>query len=351
MQRTEGHLQELLQAEREQGYFSTAYVECGFLDQAEAKLQIFLSSEAETAQIFDLASLTKALVTGPLVHQLLTDRKLPFSAPLKDWAPPSLRVPASFLQLPTEEILAHISGLPAWWNFWIQFLDKSSVISDSQALTRMQEVLQRIPLHTEKGDHYSDVGYILLGCALGLLKQQSLSQQFQTLLRAMHFPQALPLGFAPDLALDAKYFVPTGYCAIRERVLRGEVHDENCAAFGGISGHAGLFGTGEAVSSFLKLYAASSAGRAYFMANEQARLSTSREGLLGLRRGHGLSAAVFADGQSMGHLGFTGTAFWLEWSTQKYAIFLSNRVVSGRVSTRMTELRKKVFQLLDERLD
>jgi len=347
----EDRLGDLLEAERQQGYFSAAYVECGFLNQPQAKFQKFLSSEPETADIFDLASLTKALVTGPLVHRLLTEKKLSFHALLKSWAPDSLHVPASFLQLPTEEILGHCSGLPAWWNFWIDVLDRSSVISRSQALMRMQEVLQRIPLREKKSDLYSDVGYILLGCALELLKEQSLSLQFQTLLLAINFPETLPLGFAPDLASDANHFIPTGYCAIRERVLWGEVHDENCAAFGGISGHAGLFGTGEAVSTFLKTYAATTEGRAYFIANEKARLSTSREGLLGLRRGHGLSAAVFADGQSMGHLGFTGTAFWLDWSTQKYAIFLSNRVVSGRVSPRMTDLRKKVFQLLDERLD
>ncbi|WP_141730729.1 serine hydrolase domain-containing protein [Oligoflexus tunisiensis] len=340
MANPEKELKDLLHEETQQGYFTAAYVESGFLDRAEARLQYFTSN---AGTVFDLASLTKALVTGPLVHQALQAAHGKLRAPLAEWAPQDIHLPPAFLQLTTEEVLGHVSGLPAWWNFWMHHLGHKEPSTRAEALARMEEVLGRIPLGTEKKDLYSDVGYILLGYLLEKKAQKSLKPWLAETLSE-------PLGYAPDLKLKTEAYIPTGYCRIRERQLRGEVHDENCAALGGISGHAGLFGTGEAVSQYLKTLARDALGIQYFEANEKTRRETTREGLLGLRRGNGLSAGVFANGNGMGHPGFTGTAFWLEWSSKKYVIFLTNRVISGRVSPRITELRRKVFHLLDASL-
>jgi CubicO group peptidase (beta-lactamase class C family) len=282
-------------------------------------------------------------VTGPLVQLTLKAENLDVRAPLAAWAPPDIKLPAEFPGLTTEDVLGHVSGLPAWWNFWIQHLSADQKPTRAEALGIMEEVLNRIPLGTEKKDLYSDVGYILLGYLLEKKAKKSLKPWLSEALSE-------PFGYAPDLNLPKESYIPSAYCKIRERELRGEVHDENCAAFGGISGHAGLFGSGPAVSQYLKALMRDAMGVQYFEANEKARRETQREGLLGLRRGNGLSAAAFANGNGMGHLGFTGTAFWLEWSSKKYGIFLTNRVISGRVSPRITDLRRKVFQLLDASL-
>jgi len=334
-------LKNLLQEERQQGYFTAAYVESGFLDQPQPRLKHFTSA---SGTVFDLASLTKALVTGPLVHQVLKAANLDFKAPLSAWAPSGIALPFAFLQLSTEEVLGHVSGLPAWWNFWMHQLNEDKQRpTRTEALAHMESVLNRIPLGLEKKDLYSDVGYILLGYLLEKKAQKSLEPWLASTVKDY-------FGYAPDLQVPKESFIPTAFCKIRERQLQGEVHDENCAALGGIAGHAGLFGSGEAVSQYLKNLFHDSLGHQYFEVNEKARQETSREGLLGLRRGNGLSAALFANGNGMGHLGFTGTAFWLEWSSKKYGIFLTNRVISGRVSTRMTDLRRRVFQLLDASL-
>jgi CubicO group peptidase (beta-lactamase class C family) len=333
-------LKSLLQAELQQGYFTAAYVESGCLDQAQPVLRYFTSA---SGTVFDLASLTKALVTGPLVHLTLKAENLDVKAPLAAWAPSDIKLPADFLSLTTEEVLGHVSGLPAWWNFWMHHLNENNRPTRVEALGIMEEVLSRIPLSIEKKDVYSDVGYILLGYLLEKKGKKSLKPWLSETLSE-------PFGYAADLNLAKEDYIPSAFCKIRERELRGEVHDENCAALGGNSGHAGLFGSGPAVSQYLKAFLRDAMGVQYFEANEKARRETSREGLLGLRRGNGLSAASFASGNGMGHLGFTGTAFWLEWSSKKYVIFLSNRVISGRVSPRITDLRRKVFQLLDESL-
>jgi CubicO group peptidase (beta-lactamase class C family) len=334
-------LQNLLQEQRHEGYFTAAYVESGFLDQPQPRLKYFTSA---SGTVFDLASLTKALVTGPLVHQVLKAANLDVKAPLSAWAPVAVSLPTPFLQLSTEEVLGHVSGLPAWWNFWMHRLnEEKQELTRTAALAHMEVVLNRIPLAVEKKDLYSDVGYILLGYLLEKNFKKSLQPWIASTVKGA-------FGYATDLQVSKESFIPTAFCKIRERQLLGEVHDENCAALGGIAGHAGLFGSGEAVSQYLKNLFLDSLGHQYFEANEKARQETSREGLLGLRRGNGLSASLFAQGNSMGHLGFTGTAFWLEWSSKKYGIFLSNRVISGRVSPRITDLRRRVFQLLDASL-
>lgn len=333
-------LKSLLQAELQQGYFTAAYVESGRLDQAQPTLQYFTGKEG---RIFDLASLTKALVTGPLVHLTLKAENLDVKAPLAAWAPEDITLPSSLLQLTTDEVLGHVSGLPAWWNFWMHHLDEKQKPNRSEALGIMEKVLNRIPLGSEKKDLYSDVGYILLGYLLEKKTKKSLKPWLQEVVTE-------PFGYAPDLNLPRASYISTGFCKIRERELRGEVHDENCAAFGGISGHAGLFGSGPSVSQYLKALLRDSMGLQFFEANEKVRRETQRDGLLGFRRGNGQSSGVFAHGNGMGHLGWTGTAFWLDWSSKKYGIFLTNRVISGRVSPRITDIRRKVFQLLDASL-
>jgi CubicO group peptidase (beta-lactamase class C family) len=314
-------LKTLLQAEIQQSYFTAAYVESGRLDQAQPTLQYFASTEG---RVFDLASLTKALVTGPLVHLTLKAENLDVKAPLAAWAPTNISLPSSLLQLTTDEVLGHVSGLPAWWNFWMHHLDEKQKPNRAEALGIMEKVLHRIPLCTEKKDLYSDVGYILLGYLLEKKAQRSLKPWLAEAVSET-------FGYAPDLNLSKESYIPTGFCKLRERELRGEVHDENCAAFGGISGHAGLFGTGPSVSQYLKALLRDSMGVQIFEAN-------------------GLSSSVFAQGKGMGHLGWTGTAFWLDWSSKKYGIFLTNRVISGRLSPRITEVRRKVFHLLDASL-
>ncbi len=347
MAKAEENLEDLLEGELQKGYFSAYFVECGFLDRDASCYQKSGSTLEAVAQIFDLASLTKALVTAPLVHRVLQDVKLDKTALVQSWST-ELSLPSYLLELSTESLLGHVSGLPAWWNFWMGRFDQSMDSSRATALSHMQEVLKRIPLAEDPSDLYSDVGYILLGYALEVLKKQDLAQQFQSLLELFQMPSNTRLGFAPKLNGSSLQYIPTGYCRIRERRLRGEVHDENCAAFQGISGHAGLFGSGTALAGFLKSMYRHPLGRSYLDANEAVRLSTQRESLLGLRRGNGRSAELFAKAQGMGHLGFTGTAFWIEQKTGKYAIFLSNRVISGRVSSRITEIRRSVFQYLDE---
>ena len=89
--------------------------------------------------------------------------------------------------------------------------------------------------------------------------------------------------------------MPSAYCHIRQRLLQGEVHDENCAARGGVSGHAGLFGSGDDLINYLRTLFAHRVGQEILRRD------------VGLQ--HGAEGVLSAQGTLRGHLGFTGTSF------------------------------------------
>ncbi|MBL8587758.1 MAG: serine hydrolase, partial [Methylobacteriaceae bacterium] len=139
--------------------------------------------------------------------------------------------------------------------------------------------------------------------------------------------QPLPAGFAwrPDPTRSAA----TEACSWRGRVMRGEVHDENAFAFGGPCGHAGLFGTAEALIDFgLALLD----GRALTRASLAAILTPqSATRLLGWERPHdGWHGGALWSDRTMGHTGFTGVAFYVDAGRGRVACLLTNRVHPSR---------------------
>ncbi len=330
--------------EQSLGFFTDFYVEAGRLDKPEASY-----SFGNASALFDLASLTKALVTAPLTHQYLRRHGIDWAAPLDRWAPGTWQAAFApcFTALSAQSLLAHRSGLPAWRNFWMGHLHAGPALRPHIKNAIIPHTFARMKAPEGAADLYSDLGYILLGYALEAASDQRLDQLWEAFLKPFAI-DARALGFTAPPASKAEDFVPSAYCALRERLLQGEVHDENCAALGGMAGHAGLFGRGPTLGTFLRKLSQSNEGLAYLEANQRALSEHAFEGLSGLRRGAGPSAQLFAGGRGMGHLGFTGTAFWLDLSSQRYAIFLSNRVISARINPHITAVRRQVFGLLHE---
>ena len=130
-------------------------------------------------------------------------------------------------------LLTHTSGLPAHEDFYKTIKTPQEMIAQICAL----------PLAYEPGTQsvYSDLGFILLGEILQRVTGHSLDQ----LARERIFA---PLGmesttFKPGAALRPR-IAPTEMDATwRKRLIRGEVHDENAFAMGGVAGHAGMFST------------------------------------------------------------------------------------------------------------
>src|ERR1051326_5173811 len=177
---------------------------------------------------YDLASLTKVLCTTPLVLAAIAAGRLDPRTPLRHlvpeiaWLQPSPNLgDATVLQLAT-----HTSGLVAWQPLYTLGLDRA---------THFARLLHS-PLGGEPGRIvYSDPGFMLLGYILERLYGEPLNLLARGLFARVDLEEHLGFG-APEGAPVA----PTEVCPWRGRLLRGEVHDENAAAFGGVSGPAGF---------------------------------------------------------------------------------------------------------------
>ena len=164
-----------------------------------------------------------------------------------------------------------------------------------------------------------------------------------------------PLGMTDTMFLPSKKLLvriaPTEKdTTYRKRLLRGEVHDENAYAMGGIAGHAGLFGTAEDLAAFCQtllnggIYAHHRILRRSTIAE-----FTVAQGVSGDTRtlgwavptenssgGHHLSP------HSFGHTGFTGTSIWIDPEKQLFVILLTNRVHPTRENHKIQQVRPAV---------
>ena len=350
----------------QKGLFTHAFAAAGDLTAPLPSVRGLLSPDGR--DIFDLASMTKALVTTPAVFNLCQNQEWTMDRPIGD-APLARRHPERFIGLPEallaltpRQLLRHESGLPAWRNFYVQC---SAGPGDAPFRRPLAQAIASYAMGskaifkngaiTPPKAIYSDVGFLALGILLEASYDSNISDIFRSLCKDHKWLSTafVQLTYGPDLAQDdrQKKAVPTGFCKVRDRNLVGEVYDENAWALGGRCAHAGLFGTGDALMGFIKRLSASSSGRAMMEAQTSEIGSPENASLLGWRQGGDPAAMPFGGGKSMGHLGFTGTAFWITPADHpekplRYGIVLTNRTISGRINPAIKDCRRELFQLL-----
>jgi len=283
--------------------------------------------------IYDLASLTKPLATVSSILLLVQEGRLSLSQKLDACLPETA---GSLLgKISIKDVLSHQSGLPALRPFYQSFAPEFPSETESRQ-QRMQVVLDKIlkePIDqaSSSGSVYSDLGYMVLGFVVERLTGQSLAdfsreRMFQPL-------EANNLAFGTHV-LQGKALgriAPTEEDPWRGRLLQGEVHDENAAALGGIAGHAGLFGTAQAVGQITKAWLEGYLGKPSIFRQDFVRQFVSAQPGTSWALGwdtpsHPSSSGQWFSPQSFGHLGFTGTSIWIDPVRELEVIFLSNRV-------------------------
>jgi len=277
---------------------------------------------------FDLASLTKPLATATLAVILEQDGKVDLDSPLRDHLPELAISPLGGRSLLA--LARHRSGLPAWSPLYVSARTTGEFIS----------VIDACPPAVESGATlYSDLGYILLGVALERVAGSPLNRLFDERvarplgLRGTAFPAgerqfraaaATERGNAFERAMAGEQ--GTGH-PWREQLLRGEVHDANAHALGGVAGHAGLFGP---VGEVARLAGEILLPRRLPLGSAAHR-RLLRPGPGGRTVGWVVAAessaarGILAD-DAPGHTGFTGTSVWLDLGRQAVLVLLTNRV-------------------------
>ncbi len=252
---------------------------------------------------FDLASVSKVVATTTMILTLAEQGRLDLDRPLTD-AIPDLRqydvANAPERRLTFRDCLSHRTFLPAVEPVY-------TYGDDPQRLRTF--VLQREWKHGPPV--YSDINFILLGIAIERLTGQSLA--------------AWPLGAGLSYGPPPGPAVATERCPWRQRVLKGEVHDENAAALGGATGHAGLFGTVAGVLDFARgLLDGSGASEAMLWAIRTPFYEHRTCGWE--RRFDGWSGGQACSAETIGHTGFTGTGLWVDFDRGLAWTLLTNRV-------------------------
>jgi CubicO group peptidase (beta-lactamase class C family) len=255
---------------------------------------------------FDLASLTKVIFTTTTILKLVEQGRIALDDTLTK-AIPDLRqydMNAAERRLTFRQCLAHQTHLPAVEPLYTYGQDPE---------TLRAFILQRV---WQSGPPvYSDINFMLLGIAIERITGKSLGDQ------------PLPHGFT--FRPDPRRCAATERCSWRGRLIRGEVHDENAFALGGASGHAGLFGTIDAVLDYaLALLDGSSQSGESLNAIRTRESDKRTVGWEGSYRGwHGGDACSSA---TIGHTGFTGTGLWVDFERGIAWSLLTNRVHPSR---------------------
>lgn len=290
--------------------------------------------------LFDLASVTKVAATTPAVLRLLEQGKIDLEAPVADYLPEFGA--ASKSSVTVRHLLTHTSGLPWWRPFYQHHSTREAV---------WQAVCES-PLESEPGSRcvYSDLEFLTLGVLVERLSGLPLDAFCR---RELFDPLGLvDTDFRPPREKWSRC-AATEQCPWRGRVMRGEVHDENAYACGGVAGHAGLFGPAPELARLLGslLAAHPICGPSFQKVPPLLRTETVATMLarqpgpahdsfaLGWRWIDYRDGEVAASPEAFGHSGFTGTLLWADPQQGLGVVFLSNRVHPSRQNRRINEIR------------
>ena len=258
---------------------------------------------------FDLASLTKVAFTTTAILRLVEQGRIRLDDTLASVIPDLRQYAvdtAAERRLTFRQCLAHQTHLPA--------VEPLYTYGQSPQTLRAF-VLQRA--WRAGPPVYSDINFILLGIAIERLTGKPLAAQ------------PLPPGFSFQPPLES--CAATEFCHWRGQIMRGQVHDENAFALGGAAGHAGLFGTADALLDFANGLLAATDLTPSTIALLRTRQSATRA--LGWEVATpGWPGGDACSAETIGHTGFTGTGLWIDFNANRAWTLLTNRVHPSRHS-------------------
>jgi len=322
------------------------------------------SPPVQASTLYDLASLTKPLVTVTSVLLLVQRAKVRLDEPIQHLLAELTGTVVG--QATMQDLLTHSSGLPGWRPLYERLAAKGMSPDRVEPASVRQAVLRLIreePMVYPRGSRslYSDLGFILLGLIVERLTGMMLDRWYRETVTGPL--RAVPLLFSPIAAatfgarapgIDPAAIAPTEYDSWRNRMLQGEVHDENAAALGGIAGHAGLFGTAEAVLALSGAWLRAHHGEASILEPGLVRRFVARQQeipqsswALGWDTPTAPSSSgAFLSASSFGHLGYTGTSLWVDPGRDLEVVLLSNRVHPSRRNEKIRDFRPRIHDLV-----
>lgn len=307
--------------------------------------------------VFDLASLTKPLATVPAVLKLVELGRLNVSDRLGDLLGAFKGTDKENISV--RNLLCHNSGLPAHKNYY-ERLNQMPVGGREKALKGFL-VSEPLEYKTGRSVVYSDIGFMILSWIIEELAKARLDIFVE---KEIYRPLGIGDLFFPGVCQSQKRvegercFAVTESCPVRKIILEGIVHDDNAYAVGGIQGHAGLFGTSGSVHELLSELLATFNGTSTKNVFRQDLLrlfleqvdETGRAMGFDMPAREGSSSGKYFSANSVGHLGFTGTSFWMDLERSVIVILLTNRVYPTRENLKIRAFRPVIHDVVMENL-
>ncbi|HSK74141.1 MAG TPA: serine hydrolase [Pyrinomonadaceae bacterium] len=316
--------------------------------------------EANLDTIYDLASLTKPLVTGLLCAKLIETGEIKLEDKIARYFPEFETEEKR--EMTIENLLVHTSGFRDWFPFYL-FSNGEEYEEKRESIIR-QVAAQPLENPVNSKVNYSDYNFLLLGFLLekiygerldkiareNLFQPLNLQNTFfnppQKILRQIAASESgnfyeketcNTLGFyksfydSRDYQLSETEEKEVINHLWRQHPIWGEVHDGNCYFLGGVSGHAGLFSTVEETFKIARQFLPETTQIlkpetcSLFRINFTGGLNKSRSIGFQLAENEDSTAHGILTNDSYGHLGFTGTSVWIEPETERVFILLTNR--------------------------
>ena len=324
------------------------------------------------ATVYDVASMTKPLATTLAVMKLYEEGRLRITDKVGKFLDYTSGTEVADLLI--AELLTHTSGLSAFVpfyrdisgrNFWdttvlhtveserfsVKVADSVFLRSDYPDTIRYKIAIYHVG---QKKYVYSDLGFFLLKeiveSLIGRPMEGYLADEFY---RPMGLQRT---GFHPlDFIHDGNIAPTENDRYFRRQVLKGYVHDQTAALFGGNGGNAGLFSTAKEVSAILTMLMHGGVynGRTYFSEKTVKQFVSTCLMHNCRRRGLGFDTPSFpspnpvlpsqAGRYTYGHQGFTGTVFWCDPEADLIYVFLSNRVYPDAEPNRLSQSRLRLL--------
>jgi len=287
------------------------------------------TTKVKETDIYDLASVTKVLATTLSIMKLVDEKKLKSHDQVSKYIPEfDVR---DKRKITVEQLLLHVSGLPAFQVYVEELRTREEIL----------EAVKNEPLVYKPGTQYvySDLGFILLAEIVEFISGSRIDRFVRN---NFYIPMGLSnthfnpykigrwmSGQIPPTEVDTTY---------DRGIVKAYVHDERAYFMEGVAGHAGLFSSTGDIAKLAQMLLNKGvyAGRRYLseavveqFTSKQSTINTRGYGFD--RKSEGFSTAgTFTSMDTFGHLGFTGTSFWIDPDQKLAMILLTNRTFPNR---------------------
>jgi CubicO group peptidase (beta-lactamase class C family) len=319
--------------------------------EAYGSANLFSGRPMTKETVFDLASLTKPLATTLAVMYLLKESRLSLEQDLGSILPAFKNSDKKKIRI--EHLLYHNSGLPDYHPYY----KRLSKMEPRRRKDALRELLVKEPLIHAPGEKivYSDIGFMILCWVIEEISGRRLDR---FVAENIYRPLGLDHLFFIDVDEKSRpaEFAATERCPWRNILLEGVVHDDNAYAAGGIEGHAGLFGTAgdiiRLLSELMTVYHGDPSTGVFDI--DWVQLFFKRKGREGRALGFDTPSSVdsscgrYFSETTVGHLGFTGTSFWMDLHRRIIVILLTNRIHPSRDNDRIKAFRPRLHDAVME---